>query len=148
MSDRPRPVVHLVGNAHLDPVWLWRWPEGFAETKATFRSALDRMRETPHYVFTSSSAALYAWVEESDPAMFREIQERVAEGRWALAGGWWIEPDCNIPSAEASFRQVLYGQRYFREKFGRLCDVGFCVDSFGHAGTLPKILSGCCLVAS
>ena len=39
--------VHLVGNAHLDPVWLWRWQDGLAEIKATFRSALDRMEEFP-----------------------------------------------------------------------------------------------------
>ena len=56
-ATRSRPIVHLLGNAHIDPVWLWRWQEGFAETKATFRSALDRMRETPDYVFTASSAA-------------------------------------------------------------------------------------------
>ena len=32
--------IHLIGNAHLDPVWLWQWQEGFAEIKATYRSAL------------------------------------------------------------------------------------------------------------
>ncbi len=142
-TESSRPVVHLIGNAHIDPVWLWRWPEGLAETKATFQAALDRMRETPDYVFTASSAALYAWVEANEPAMFRQIQARVAEGRWAIAGGWWIEPDCNLPAGESFVRQGLYGQRFFRERFGRLCGVGYCVDSFGHAGTLPKILAGC-----
>ena len=38
---------HLIGNAHLDPVWLWQWHEGYTEVKATFRSALDRMKEFP-----------------------------------------------------------------------------------------------------
>jgi len=146
-GEEKRPTVHLIGNAHIDPVWLWRWQEGFAEVRATFRSALDRMRETEDYLFTSSSAAFYAWVEENDPEMFREIQQRVAEGRWVLVGGWWIEPDCNLPSGESLVRQGLYGQRYFREKFGRICRIGFCVDSFGHAGTLPKILAGCGLMA-
>ena len=37
--------LHLIGNAHLDPVWLWRWQEGFSEILNTFRSALDRMKE-------------------------------------------------------------------------------------------------------
>ena len=23
--------IHLIGNAHLDPVWLWQWYEGYAE---------------------------------------------------------------------------------------------------------------------
>ena len=38
---------YCVGNAHLDPMWLWRWQEGSAEAKATIRSALDRMKEYP-----------------------------------------------------------------------------------------------------
>ena len=103
-------TVHLVGNAHLDPVWLWPWQEGYQESKATFRSALDRMREFPDFIFTSSSAAHYAWVEESDPDMFEEIRARVREGRWVICGGWWVQPDCNIPSGEigrASCRETV-----------------------------------------
>lgn len=30
------PTLHLIGNAQLDPVWLWRWQEGF-EIKTSFR---------------------------------------------------------------------------------------------------------------
>ena len=26
--------VYMIGNAHLDPVWLWHWQEGSAEAKA------------------------------------------------------------------------------------------------------------------
>ena len=65
--------VHLVGNAHLDPVWLWRWQEGYSEVLATFRSALDRMVEFDDYIFTCAGAAYYHWVEETDPEMFKEI---------------------------------------------------------------------------
>lgn len=28
------PKVHLIGNSHIDPVWLWQWQDGFAETAA------------------------------------------------------------------------------------------------------------------
>ncbi len=133
-------TLHMIGNAHIDPVWLWQWHEGFQEVLATFRSALDRMNEDPDFRFTASSAAFYAWVEVVDPAMFAEIQSRVAEGRWELAGGWWIEPDCNLPCGESFVRQALYGQRYFLAKFGKLARVGYAIDSFGHNGMLPQLL--------
>jgi alpha-mannosidase len=68
-----KTTLHMIGNAHLDPVWLWQWQEGFQETKATFRSALDRMNESDDFLFTSSSAAMYEWVEHNDPQMFAEI---------------------------------------------------------------------------
>lgn len=132
--------LHMIGNAHLDPVWLWNWQEGFQEVKATFKSALDRMNEDENFVFTCSSAAFYEWVEKNNPTMFREIQKRVQEGRWELAGGWWVQPDCNIPSGESFVRHGLYGQRYFKEKFGKMAETGYNVDSFGHNGNLPQIL--------
>ncbi len=72
--------------------------------------------------------------------MFEEIRQRVQEGRWEIVGGWWIQPDCNIPSGESFVRQGLYGQRYFKEKFGTTAQAGYNVDSFGHNGTLPQIL--------
>lgn len=133
-------TLHMIGNGHLDPVWLWRWQEGFQAGKATFRSALDRMNEFDDFLFTSSSAAIYEWVEHNDPRMFEEIRARVAEGRWAIVGGWWIQPDCNLPSGESFVRQGLYGQRYFREKLGVTATVGYNVDSFGHHAMLPQIL--------
>ncbi|HHV97375.1 MAG TPA: alpha-mannosidase [Clostridiaceae bacterium] len=132
--------IHLIGNAHIDPVWLWRWQEGFAEIKATFRSALDRMKEFPDFIFTCACAAYYKWVEENAPEMFEEIKKRVAEGRWVIVGGWWIQPDCNIPSGESFVRHGLYSQRYFYEKFGLMAKTGYNVDSFGHNGMLPQIL--------
>lgn len=140
MSDMKDKKLTMIGNAHIDPVWLWNWQEGFHEVKATFRSALDRMNEDADFIFTCSSAAYYEWVEKNNPEMFCEIQKRVKEGRWEIVGGWWVQPDCNIPSGESFVRQGLYGQRYFLEKFGRMAETGYNVDSFGHNGSLPQIL--------
>jgi len=133
-------ILFMIGNAHIDPVWLWRWQEGYQEVKATFRSALDRMKEDEDFVFVSSSAAFYAWIEQTDPAMFAEIRQSIADGRWGLVGGWWVEPDCNLPSGESFVRQGLYGQRYFQSRFGRIARVGYCPDSFGHNAVLPQLL--------
>ncbi|MEP7356977.1 MAG: glycoside hydrolase family 38 C-terminal domain-containing protein, partial [Anaerolineales bacterium] len=132
--------LHLIGNAHIDPVWLWRWPEGYQETRATFRSALDRLAEFPQFVFTASQAAVYGWVQDSEPDLFEAIQQRVRAGRWAAVGGWWMEPDCNLPSGESFARQSLYGQQFFQAAFGQPCTVGYCVDSFGHHAMLPQLL--------
>jgi alpha-mannosidase len=134
------PRLHMIGNAHLDPVWLWPWTEGYHEVKATFYSALERMKEYDDFMFVASSAAYYEWIEQNDPGMFEEIQQRVKEGRWVLVGGWWIQPDCNIPCGESFVRQALYAQRFFQAKFGVKATVGYNVDSFGHHGMLPQIL--------
>lgn len=131
---------HMIGHAHIDPVWLWSWPEGVAVVHSTFRSALDRMNETSDFAFISSSARFYQWVADNDPAMMEEIRKRVNEGRWNIVGGWWVEPDVNMPSGEAMVRQGLYGQLTFQRLLGRRATVAANPDSFGHTGTLPQII--------
>ncbi|HEX3811240.1 MAG TPA: glycoside hydrolase family 38 C-terminal domain-containing protein [Mycobacteriales bacterium] len=140
-STQPAPrVLHMIGNAHIDPVWLWQWPEGYQEARATLWSAVQRMDEYDDFVFTCDQVVLLSWIEESDPELFELIRRRVADGRFILAGGWWVEPDCNIPCGESFARQGLLGQRYLQEKFGKLAAVGMNVDPFGHHAMLPQIL--------
>ncbi len=143
MGDLKRHTVHMIGNAHIDSAWKWRWPESIEVCKMTFRSALERMNETPDFTFACSSAAHYLWMEENAPDIFDEIRDRVREGRWEIVGGWWVQPDINIPSGEAFVRQALYAQRYFQQKFGRTATVGYNPDSFGHTGALPQLLAKC-----
>ncbi|MFK4791772.1 alpha-mannosidase [Microbacterium sp. ZW T5_56] len=138
----PDRTLHMIGNAHLDPVWLWPWQEGYQEARATFASALDRMDEYPDFVFTCDQIVLLSWVEEQDSEMFARIAQRVAEGRWVNVGGWWVEPDCNMPMGESFARQGLYGQRYLYDRFGTIATAGMNVDPFGHSASLPQILRG------
>ncbi|MBP8131179.1 MAG: alpha-mannosidase [Candidatus Hydrogenedentes bacterium] len=133
-------TIHMIGHGHIDPTWLWRWTEGCGEVRATFRSALERMRETPQFTFSASSACFYQWFQNTEPELFEEMRGRIREGRWEIVGGFWVEPDCNIPCGESFVRHGLYSQRYFEKAFGRRVRVGFNPDSFGHTGSLPQIL--------
>lgn len=134
-------LLRMIGNAHLDPAWMWQWGEGMEAFIATCRAALERMDETPGFIFTCSSAAHYRWIEEAEPEMFERIRERVWEGRWNITGGWWVQADCNLPSGEGFARQALLGQRYFLEKFGVIARTGYSPDAFGHNIGLPQLLA-------
>ena len=133
-------MLHMIGNAHIDPVWLWRWVDGSAEAISTCWAAIDRLDEGAGFVFTRGEAQIYAWIEELDPPLFARIKEYIAAGRWVVVNGWWIQPDCNLPSGESIIRQALYGKRYFADRFGIEAPVGYNVDSFGHAATFPMLL--------
>jgi alpha-mannosidase len=137
-----RPVLHVISQAHLDPVWLWPLRDGVGEALTTLRSAVDRAAEHPNFKFTRSSACTYRWAQEIDPPLFQEIQRLVREGRWEVVGGWVEQPDCNLPSAESLLRQALRGKAFFGRAFGAQGEtrIGYNVDSFGHAGGFPQIL--------
>jgi alpha-mannosidase len=144
-NSRARPgagrrVLHIIGHSHIDAAWLWHWRDGEDEVFNTFRSALNRMRETPEFRYSHSSSAHYRWVLRADPKMWAEIKGRIEEGRWEVVGGWPVEPDCNIPSTESLVRDCLYGKKFIQETLGVDVAVGFNPDSFGHAFGIPTIL--------
>src|SRR5687768_8383005 len=111
-------TVHLIFNAHLDPVWLWPWQAGLDEALATCRSACDRLENHPDLFFTRGEAWVYEQVEQLDPATYARIRKHVEAGRWEIVGGWWIQPDCNQPSGFAMKHQIELGKRYFQNRFG------------------------------
>ncbi len=133
--------VYMIGNTHFDPVWLWKWDEAMSSITATFRSALDRMKEYPDFKYSFATPPVFEWIKKTNPQMFEEIKQRVKEGRWELAEGWWVQPDCYSPSGESLVRQGLYGQKYLMDNFEMYSETVFNIDSFGHPPTLPQILS-------
>lgn len=135
--------LFLVCNAHLDPVWLWPWQEGATAAIATFRSAANFCEEYDGFVFCHNESCLYEWTQEYDPALFERIKKLVEAGKWHIIGGWFIQPDCNIPAGETIIRQIMAGQRYFKKQFGVSPKVAINFDTFGHSRGLVQILKQC-----
>lgn len=134
--------VHLVCNAHLDPIWQWEWEEGAASALSTFKSAADLADEFD-YIFCHNEVTLYKYIEEYAPTLFERIRELVKCGKWHITGGWYLQPDCNMPCGESIVRQIKMGQRYFEEKLGVKPETAFNVDAFGHSVGLVQIIKKC-----
>lgn len=135
--------LFLVCNAHLDPVWLWDWQEGATAALSTFRVAADFCEKYEGFVFCHNEALLYQWVEEYEPELFQRIKKLVASGKWCIIGGWFLQPDCNIPSGESILRQIRSGREYFRQHFQAEPRIAVNFDSFGHNKGLVQILKQC-----
>lgn len=133
-------LVHLVGQSHIDVVWLWTLQETKRKCARTFSTALRLMEEYPEFSFTQSQAFLYELTKKYYPELYKEIKQKIAEGRWHPTGAMWVEPDCNIPDGESLIRQILHGKRFFRKEFGLDSDTLWLPDTFGFSWALPQIL--------
>lgn len=132
--------IYLTGHAHLDLAWLWPVSETWEAAERTFQSVLGLQADFPELIFCHSSPALYAWLEQHRPNLFAAIQAKVAAGTWEIVAGLWVEPDLNLINGESLVRQVLYGQRYLRQKFGQINTIAWLPDTFGFCWQLPQIL--------
>ena len=132
--------LHLICNAHIDPIWQWTWDEGISSAIATFRSAADLADEFD-YIFCHNEALLYEAIEKNAPDLFARIQRLVKEGKWHIMGGWYLQPDCLMPTGETFVRQIAVGREYFKQKFDTAPEITVNMDSFGHSIGLVQILS-------
>ncbi|MBR5520352.1 MAG: alpha-mannosidase, partial [Clostridia bacterium] len=136
----PDATVSCIGHAHIDVAWMWRIRQTREKTLRTFLNALHYIDTDPDYTFISSQAALYNFIKEDYPEVFERIKKAIADGRWEVDGGMWVEADCNLTSGEGFVRQFLYGTRFFREEFGKECKMLWLPDVFGYSASLPQIL--------
>ncbi|HTD16918.1 MAG TPA: glycoside hydrolase family 38 C-terminal domain-containing protein, partial [Chthoniobacterales bacterium] len=132
--------IWLTGHAHIDLAWLWPLEETRRKARRTFYTMTGLIDRYPDFHFNQSSAQVYSWIEHDDPALFEKIRTQVKAGRWEPIGGMWVEPDGNLLSGESWVRQLLFGQRYFENRFGRRVNVAWLPDSFGFNGSLPQLL--------
>jgi len=136
--------IHLICNAHIDPVWHWRLSEGIGAAISTFRIAAEiAENDDTTFIFNHNEAILYEHIERYDNELFTHIQELVKKGKWHIMGGWYLQPDCDKPTGESIVRQITRGQKYFKEKFGVSPTTSISFDAFGHSKGLIQILNKC-----
>ncbi len=137
-----QPTLYVVPYAHLDTQWRWEFPQVISEyLLKTMRVNFDYMDKYPHYVFNWSGSNRYRLMKEYYPADYARLKGYVAKGQWFPAGSSVEEGDVNLPSAESIFRQVLYGNTYFRGEFGKASAEYMLPDCFGFPASLPTILA-------
>ena len=137
-----QPTLYVVPYAHLDTQWRWEFPQVISEyLLKTMRVNFDYMDKYPHYVFNWSGSNRYRLMKEYYPQDYARIKGYVAKGQWFPAGSSVEEGDVNLPSAESIFRQVLYGNTYYRKEFGKASFEYMLPDCFGFPASLPTILA-------
>ncbi|MCK9190479.1 MAG: glycosyl hydrolase-related protein [Sphaerochaetaceae bacterium] len=135
--------VYCVGHTHIDCAWLWTLKVTEDKSVRSFSTVLNLMNEYPEYTFMSSQPQLYKYVKKNNPELFKEIQRRVAEGRWEVDGGMFVEADCNIASGEALIRQFVHGKKFFKDEFNKDNEILWLPDVFGYSAALPQIIKKC-----
>ncbi len=142
--DLTKPTLYVVGYAHLDTQWRWTYLDTIREfIPATMTRNYRLFEKYPNYVFNFSGSRRYEMMEEYYPEDYAKLQGYIDSGQWFPCGSSVDENDANVPSSESQIRHALYGNRYFRTKFGVASDEFMLPDCFGFPASLPTVLAHC-----
>jgi len=133
-------TAHVVGYAHIDLAWLWRWEESVHDIMFnTFVNQLNMMEKYPDFTFAQDQAVVFEMMERYYPEIYKQILLRVKTHNWIPVSSTWVQMDENMPDGESLVRQFLYGQKLSKEKFGHYVRVAWQPDVFGHPYSMPQI---------
>ncbi len=133
-------TAHVVGYAHMDMAWLWRWEESIHDIMYnTFTNQIRLMDANPDYTFAQDQAVVLDSMEHFYPDVFKALQEKARTGNFIPATSGWVQMDENVSDGESLVRQFLMGQKYSKEKFGHYVRFAWQPDVFGHPVTMPQI---------
>ena len=132
--------VALIAHSHLDIAYYWRRIHAVQKNLRTILIQLRLMDQYPDFKYTHTQPYVYETLEKYYPEVFEELKEKVANGQFEPVGAMYVEPDCNVPSAESLIRQCLYGQQTYKRMFGKTVNNAWLPDVFGNSWILPQIL--------
>ena len=134
-------TYYIMPHSHIDVEWYWTFATTREWTADILGKALALLRRDPEYRFTQDQVVLLKSYWESlgaeDRAFFRQM---VAEGRLAIVGGMYVQPEVAEPSGEALVRQILVGQQWLKATLGVRARCAWLIDTFGQIPQLPQIL--------
>lgn len=132
--------VALIAHSHLDIAYYWRRIHAVQKNLRTVLIQLRLMDKYPDFKYTHTQPYVYETLEKYYPEVFSELQQKVKKGQFEPVGAMYVEPDCNIPSAESLIRQCLYGQKTYKRMFGKYVNNAWLPDVFGNSWIMPQIL--------
>lgn len=137
---RSKKRIFTIAASHLDTSWLWTLETTIDEyIPNTLYRNFKLFDKYPEYTFGFEGSYRYELMEEYYPEAFEKLKEYVERGRWHPIGSSYENGDVNAPSPEALFRNILYGNTYFKEKFNKTSNDIFLPDCFGFGYALPSI---------
>ena len=131
-------TIYLVPHTHYDVAWAFTKEEYLKINETILEEALMLM-ETSEFKFCLEQTFLLKAMEDRAPHLWQRIHKMVKAGKLEIVDGQYLMPDTMLPTGEVLIREILFGKRYCKEKFGIEVPVAWAADSFGMNAQLPQI---------
>lgn len=132
---------HIVGIDHTDLAWRGDRAQYAAYLEQFTVILLDLMEQFPDLHYVIEQAYQYRELEKQRPDLIERLKKHIAAGRIEVMGGMVSTADSNMPSGESNVRNLLLGQRWFKEHLNAEIQTAWLFDAFGISAQMPQVLA-------
>ena len=132
-------IIYLAPLSHYDVAWAFTKEDYLNINEEILENAVKFMKKYKDYKFSWEQIFPLEVLEHRNPRLWAEIKEMIQKGKLEIVDGQYLMADTMLPAGEVLIREILFGKRYCKEKFGVDVPVAWCADSFGMNAQLPQI---------
>ena len=133
--------LYVAPSSHIDMEWKWTYEHAREVSHQILKNVLDLMKKHEDFTFCLGQVPiLEPFWRSLTPEEKAEFKQFVADGRFEIVGGMWVDAEVGTPYGESLVRQLLYGQRWTKETFGVYSTCTFNEDTMGQCTQLPQLL--------
>ncbi len=132
-------MIYLVPHSHYDVAWAFTKEDYLEINENILQQAVELMKKYKEYKFSWEQIFPLKVLEERNPELWSDIKQMIQKGKMEIVDGQYLMPDTMLPTGEVLIREIFFGKKYCKEKFGVDVPVAWVADSFGMNAQLPQI---------
>jgi len=141
-SQLPLKVI-VMPHSHTDPGWLQTVEGYFAtSTKSIISNVVNKLTQHTNMTFIWSEASyMFMWWDAANQEDRSKLRTLLKSGRLEITTGGWVMTDEANVDFFSMVDQLVEGHEFMRSELDVVPVSSWSVDSFGHGGAFPHLLS-------
>ncbi len=131
--------IFVVPHSHVDLYWLDTPEICISRNVEALKKTLEILKVYPDFRFSEESVYVLQEFLRRYPSQERRLQNLIKEGIIEI-GGFYLGPSEVLLGGEGLVRNIYFGKKWLKERFGLDTPMVWQVDEPGHTLQLPQIL--------
>ena len=131
--------VFVIPHFHYDVAWVRTEKEYLEIVYKIFGEVMEIMKKDDDFKYVVDQAFYLEKMKRERPKLFRQVAEKISEGRIEVVNAGYVMPDLNLVSPLTIKKDYEMMNDFAEKEFDTKPKVAWMIDCFGHPGIMPKL---------
>lgn len=131
--------VFVIPHFHYDVAWVKTEREYLKIVYKILGKVIKIMKKDDDFTYVVDQAFYLEELKTKRPKLFRQVAEKISEGRIEVVNAGYTMPDLNLVSPFAIKKDYQMMNDFAEREYNTKPKVAWMIDCFGHPGIMPKL---------
>jgi hypothetical protein len=129
----------VIPHFHYDVAWIKTEEEYLKIVHKILAKVVEIMKKDKDFTYVVDQAYYLEKTKKERPKLFRQVADRILEGRIEVVNAGYLMPDLNLISPSTIKKNYEIMNSFAKDEFNTKPQIAWMIDCFGHPGIMPRI---------